>query len=230
MKLENLKTNFRVSSQWLLPVVIMGVILSAGFLVVIPKTKQAWELRQANIANLRKLVLLEEKSKLLANLPLSEISKATETVLKAFPVENDPSYFLSVLQQYASKHNLVLQGFSLGKEQLTTESEADYLIIKANLTGSAENMALFFGQADQILPLIGVEDVVLEGDEEAIQANVVVKFFSRSLKEKYVLGDRLLPLSDDEKNVIETLSQYWQATKAIISPSPLLDRRSDPFF
>lgn len=228
------KIDLKSQSQILWPAIIIGILIVASLFILTPKLKQAWELKKEIRQDREQLAVLEAKLRTLENLTLTELKENREIALTALPAESDVPYFLTAIELYALKHDLVLQNFSLKEEKFPTdedEAEDGYLVISCDLAGLPENLSSFFDETDQLLPLIEINQIKVIAQDELFEASILVKFFNFGIEEKSTLPEKLALLSQDEEDLLVQLGQYWRPPRELVKPpAPSSSSRDNPFF
>lgn len=225
LRMSERKFNQENWKPLVLPLGLVLVVIFSGLFVLKPKIKEIFLLRNDNAEKRKKAVLLEAKAETLERLSASAIKEKLDLALETLPTEVNLPLLWFTLEQTAIRHSLEMRAFSSGDLDISKDS------FECTLPGSKDNLGTFFADLERVLPLLGIEEIVLSSSEGKLEAKFVLKSFVLALEEKIELGEKIGLLTEEEEKILTDLNQFSLLALPSSQPPPSTDGlRGNPFF
>jgi len=220
--MANLKIKKENLRPFFLPLVLAVLFLSSSLLILIPKGKQVIALRKENQKEKEKLAELVTKAKVLEELSATDLPAKIEVSLRVLPAENDTLHLLATLEQVGVEQGLLLKRFSLDEG----------FLLNCTFEGGVNNLKTFTIALGKVLPLLVIEKAKFITRGDKLEAEFSLRGFTLPIEEKIEMPEEVLPLSEEEEEMLEEFAQdYYSFTKwTSLEATPSTGtRRNNPF-
>lgn len=227
-----LMSQLRVFSQegkgWLMP--LFSILISALilFFLLIPAGREIFVLIRKEKSLRKEKNEFLSKVQLLSSLDEEELRRQGELALLALPERKDVSLILFSLVQPARKNGFYVNQFEFNLGELEKESEEESvggknkgerkkeglvkpISVEVSLEGDKENLLSLFRDWERSLPLVELENLNFQFQEEKVNLDLTVKLYYSLGKASYQpekIKTRDLTLSPQEKKLLEELASF----------------------
>lgn len=201
----------------LVGIIVLVCIIQVIF-VIFPVWNQLSAVRVEEDAVLKNISIMEANSDYLASINPAVQSTEKNTVLSALPITKDYAGVYNAIISGASRTGIVLSGFSYDVGSLDpslNDGSVAQMTVGLNVNGSIQAVTAFVEALRELLPLSDVQNY--SGDGSTSSVSIAFFYGGEQLPIPIKNTDPLTPLSQEKKELLNTLSSYQPPSDPIIS-------------
>ncbi len=191
------------------PVLVAAVSFVLIFFVIYPQITKYFK-GQEDAERLKDRVeRLTSKSQALESLDVSGLNADLEVALKALPSDRDLANLVGVVQQVASQNSVALLALSIGQ---TSGEQGKYnpFDIRLEIGGSStaiKNFLTSLEKSSRVMKVSSIDLTLSRASDSASAISTTQVYFAPTPNEIGAIDAPLSTISEEEKQVIDTLSQ-----------------------
>lgn len=201
---------------------ILVIFITAGLFLftVLPRIADLGKLNDERKIELNKFSILKNNLDLLSNLDDSELSSALLAVASALPSEKDFEGVLGAVSLASGGSGASLSDYEFQVGDLSVPSVTagfPFLTLSLTIKGTPSQVVKFVGSLSKSTPISEVTSISLGANN----ATIPVVFYYKALSSvKFNDSNKIAPLSEEGKGIINTLSS-WGAGKLPAAAPPV---------
>lgn len=195
------------------------VVIGGGIFIVQERNRVSSQQTQLQTEN----SILQNRISVLENAQ-QYLSSYVNTAVAAVPDVNAGYYALTSLRNEGDEQNVIIDNLTI-KTSTAPETEKTQSELSFELNGPVENVINFTRNVFNTLPLLTIVELSSKSSTPgSLESMLTLRTFSKSYPTQLPsLNESLMPLSEEEKSLLEDLSSFRKTPEAAIGTSSFND-------